>query len=983
MKLDTRQRVFGICFLLLICSYECISIKTQIKQNLNAKVRFTTAHQLSKAVSIVQENMDVFNENFDPKDILDVVNGPLFDQAMESNMDMIRPKHLDSFVEMYESAKVNNAKKGVGHALHKAAHSAVPSSHFAAHFGHHHKHHHSKCKKMKGFCIDTSEKSAVGCSTKTLIGKCPGNKDIQCCVGKLERKKVAKSSSSSGSTKKSDDGVGTLKVYFLHAKTTRDLDMIGKSDLLFEVAVGDKRKGTRKAQVSMVHDDTHEIDFTKEADRVYTFRNVRPDAKFSIKLMDDDLLGYEQIGHTNLFKAGENRDAKTAFRYNAEECPKNTMIKKLKSGNKVVCNGGSIKFSSRFTPGRVAVPGQENDKVVTKYVQGFPNYDLDSFQRKGTSSERVKARFHGAIGGLLVGLLFGLPDLFKDSEVKAAGRNFLSDAGEAGQTVFKQFGSFQEKVGKELKSGLKLRSIKVFLKELLQILKSFVNFFVTLFKKNVIWKMLFMMVGMMVVFIVAGIVMAAAGVPAIAMTIINVLFALPYVWDQAKLVGPNFVTCKKQADGCTLQNLNKGFGAIGRIIGTIAVEMLMMGAFRPLASKAKQMMSKNKPSLAKNMDVDGLTNLKKSAAGKNSKAAKQVGEDMPCKICGRRRRLFQSSCCFNGRSNHYSSDGSANGNVLTGEALKRQKEAFKHAEWKAKHKTKTFDNDAATRNRLLGRGGPNKLIEGLGDHVKYPNQALNPHLFEKSIKAPKGHIFKWNHGVKQKITKYQKDYNGYLQYKNWGGQKPDPLKLVDWDGATEALRKDAVRGVQPPIESIVPGAPGSRWKLADELVGIVTDQNYKGHLDGNGYPLKWDDAVFGKKLDMTWERGSIPTKAELADYKALIKTNDRAAKTALFNVDFNTVAAKVDDPTKMLTIHSHEAMKYAEAATGDVLAGYKKQGVAFDSKEAARWYKQALEKYRDLKIAKGVSNGANGYGARTSNVIYNTDTKINFVAPSR
>ena len=76
-------------------------------------------------------------------------------------------------------------------------------------------------------------------------------------------------------------------------------------------------------------------------------------------------------------------------------------------------------------------------------------------------------------------------------------------------------------------------------------------------------------------------------------------------------------------------------------------------------------------------------------------------------------------------------------------------------------------------------------------------------------------------------------------------------------------------------------------------------------------------------------------------------------------------------------------MKYAEAATGDVLAGYKKQGVAFDSKEAARWYKQALEKYRDLKIAKGVSNGANGYGARNSNVIYNTDTKINFVVPSR
>ena len=77
--------------------------------------------------------------------------------------------------------------------------------------------------------------------------------------------------------------------------------------------------------------------------------------------------------------------------------------------------------------------------------------------------------------------------------------------------------------------------------------------------------------------------------------------------------------------------------------------------------------------------------------------------------------------------------------------------------------------------------------------------------------------------------------------------------MTDWDGATEALRKDALRGVQPPLESIVPGAPGSRWKLADELVGIVTDQNYKGHLDGRGYPKVWDDAIFGDRLDITGE----------------------------------------------------------------------------------------------------------------------------------
>ena len=82
---------------------------------------------------------------------------------------------------------------------------------------------------------------------KNINWKMSRNKDIQSCVGKVERK-VAKSSSS-GSTKKSDDGVGTLSL-FLTCKTTRDLDKIGKSDLLFPVAVGIKKQ--RKAQVSFV-----------------------------------------------------------------------------------------------------------------------------------------------------------------------------------------------------------------------------------------------------------------------------------------------------------------------------------------------------------------------------------------------------------------------------------------------------------------------------------------------------------------------------------------------------------------------------------------------------------------------------------------------------------------------------------------------------------------------------------------------------------
>lgn len=864
MKLDTRQRVFGACLLLLLCTSECISIKTQIDHTLNSKAQFTTVHQLSKAVSLVQDNMDVFSENFDPNDILEVVNGPLFEKAIASNLDVLSRRHVDVLLETYESSKTTHAVENIGHKLHKLAHKAVPASHFAAHAGHHKEHHESKCEKADGRCIDVSDESALTCSSETRIGLCPGNKYIQCCVGKVVRKKVSESSGETNS-------VGTLKVYFEKAKTTRDMDLFGgKSDLMFEVAVGNEKKGTRVAQVSMVHDNTHKIDFSKEADRVYTFRNVRPDTSFSIKAFDDDVIGYEQIGHTNHFTAGKNRDTTTAFRYNAKVCPKNALIKK---GSKAeVCRGGSITFKSRFTPGRVAVPGEENNEVVTKHVAGFPNYDMESYQKKGTPSDRARARFHGAVEGLLVGLLFGLPDLFKDSSVKEAGRSFLSDAKESFEPVFEQFENFQEELGKLLKDGLKLHTVKVVFKELLKVMKSFLNFFATLYKKNVLWKMLFMMVGMIAVFTVVGVVMAAAGIPAIAMTIVNLLFTLPYIWDQIKLIGPNFVKCKKQADGCTLQNLNKGFGAIGRIVGTVAVETLMLGGFNSLARRAKTLLSKKKPSLAKQLDVGGLDKLKKSASGKNSKKAKQIVDDMPCKICGRRRRLFQSSCCM------YRGNGKKNGNIITDKKeLEYIESTKKHAEWEAQQ-PKTYDNDMATRNRLNGRGNEKKIIDGLGDHVKYPDQALNPNLFKERIKPPKGHVYKWNLVVKQKILKYQESYRQYLHYKSWGGQKPGPLKLTDWDGATEALRKDALRGVQPPLESIVPGAPGSRWKLADELVGIVTDQNYKGHLDSRGYPKEWDPAIFGDRLDITW-RG-IPTAADLKEYRALLAKATKKGKAA-------------------------------------------------------------------------------------------------------
>ena len=57
-------------------------------------------------MEVVQNHMDIVNGQFNPNEILDIVNGPLFDQAMRSNFDMITSKHVDSFLETYESSKV-------------------------------------------------------------------------------------------------------------------------------------------------------------------------------------------------------------------------------------------------------------------------------------------------------------------------------------------------------------------------------------------------------------------------------------------------------------------------------------------------------------------------------------------------------------------------------------------------------------------------------------------------------------------------------------------------------------------------------------------------------------------------------------------------------------------------------------------------------------------------------------------------------------
>ena len=127
--------------------------------------------------------------------------------------------------------------------------------------------------------------------------------------------------------------------------------------------------------------------------------------------------------------------------------------------------------------------------------------------------------------------------------------------------------------------------------------------------------------------------------------------------------------------------------------------------------------------LAKQLDVGGLDKLKKIGVWKNSKNAKQIVDDMPCKFVTAAAAVFSIKLLYVPRQK--------NGNIITDKKELEYIESLKkHAEWEAQQ-PKTFDNDAATRNRLLGAWRREKIIEGLGDHVKYFDQALNPNLFKK------------------------------------------------------------------------------------------------------------------------------------------------------------------------------------------------------------------------------------------------------------
>jgi hypothetical protein len=831
MKLDTRQYVYGVLFLLLLTSSEAVSVANTVRHGARAQETLGMFHAVSKAMATVQpflehegktsEKLQVLKDNFDPTFFVELVNSPQYDELVRSGVDRIQDHHVQSLIESYESA--------------------TPSS------------------RCSGVCMDVDDESKM-CSVKTQIGKCPGAANIQCCPGAVvaadgaDTAKAALKSNAKKVLKKTlpelaGSKVGTLVVKMLEASTTRDLDTMigtGETDLMVQATVG---KGWHKKMwASQVYPETNAVDFTKTNDGTFTFRNVKASDRLTVEAMDDDLVGFDRIGRTAGVRGGDEQDGAKPlplkYILNRMKCPAGAEEKSESSAKfyaktkKRICVGGKVKFTTKFTPGYTDDKGNAEPQIMKnpwKTFLGYPNFEAETMQTMGTSKQRSSARFFGLLGGVICGVLFGIPDMFQGGGMGKAFKNVFKDAGDEWEPVFARFESMQEKIGEEFKKGLSLKSIKVFVKELMGLLKQFVLFFVRLAKKNVVWMLLFTLVGFMAAFAVASMY-----IPMYLMLIINLMFSVPYLIDQFKKFGPNFIGCKK-AGGCTLHNIHEGFGALGRIIGTVISEVMILKTFSHIIKGIKKHAKKVNPKLKLNDDLL----LKQSKKAKSKGAAKHV-DDMPCKPCSRRRLLAEvavggSSCCFIGVDDKYSASKYVDN---------------KDGTFTKVAKEKTYYNDGATRDRLLGRGGPNKAFDGLGDFSKFPNQDLNPNILRYD--PPAGVRSKKWAGVQKEVKAYQKQYQQYREMKNWGAIEPDALKLTDWDGATELLIKEAQKGVTPPMQSIVPGAPGSRWKMADEIADLV--KGYTGKLDGNGFPVDWNPA-WGDKTQLIRQVNDNPGKA--------------------------------------------------------------------------------------------------------------------------
>ena len=386
---------------------------------------------------------------------------------------------------------------------------------------------------------------------------------------------------------------GTLRVTLKRCKVTRDMDSgeSNKNDMYVAVKVGgNSARSMRK--ITLVHDNTEEIDFEGKVDSVLEFKNVEFEElkHFRLLALDDDIIGFDTIGRSRR----QNLDTTDGY-----------VTKNLYFGEDKKDIAGTITYKVEWTLGAVPSKGVEGKayRAPWKRWTNFPDYTKNSElgSQVGSPKQRNKARVLGFVIGLFAGASAGLLDLV-DNLGEGAFEVIEKNWGPVGE----QWAKMEAHMGKAAKNP-SFKNVKAALKELLMVAKVFLKF---------LWKVITtkevaiigLVIGMVAVFITV-----IAMLPtnfALMFTVFNALFSAWYIADQFVDIYKNLHKC----DGgkCLLHHVYKGWGAVGRLIGFCLAEFLYMKSFKELWAKGKELIGKMNKGGASKLNIDKLTKATKA-----------------------------------------------------------------------------------------------------------------------------------------------------------------------------------------------------------------------------------------------------------------------------------------------------------------------------------------------------------------------------------
>jgi len=389
-----------------------------------------------------------------------------------------------------------------------------------------------------------------------------------------------------------------------------DAGLAGKSDVACAVVVGEGAHTLR--QMTNIHTNKHSINFDELEDNTLHFTNVDRSkvGKFHIVAIDDDgILGFDTIGKTNNIPIDEaDHQTKHFFAHPNGKIEKKSPDAKLSDSDKENWTPvGKVTYSVEWQSGAVAAKGHEAAVLQAPWAKwvGYPNYDDPNIGGKvGTDKERNTAKLLGFSTGLLAGASAGLLDL-----VNMIGKDLFVN-------VQKHWGPVAEAwkgLDEELASASKhpsFANIKRALTAIAKVCKAFIKFVFNAVIKSKSMMMIAMCVG-----VVVAMVLLIPHVPTIVFTLANAIFSAAYIFSQFKNVYKNLFSCKQLGGKCMLSNVHTGWGAIGRLVGYIAAEILYMKSFQKLWKEGKELIKKLNPKIKPEaLNVESLREANAAAA---------------------------------------------------------------------------------------------------------------------------------------------------------------------------------------------------------------------------------------------------------------------------------------------------------------------------------------------------------------------------------